>query len=148
MRPKGAPTVRKGAVVPHIVVEYSANLETHIDMRGLLEVVHGEALETGVFPLGGIRVRAARRDLYIVADGDPENCFVHLILMIGPGRAPEVKKSACEAIFDAVCAHLAATFEKVPLAISLTLNELDGELTFRHNNLHERLKAKANPTSV
>lgn len=149
MRPSpGFPFVEKGSVVPHIVVEYSANLETHVDMRDLLGVVHAEALETGVFPEGGIRVRAARRDLYIVADGDPANCFVHIMLMIGPGRTAAVKKSACERIFNAVCGHLAETFETVPLAISLTLNELNGELTFRHNNLHERLKAKANPPSA
>lgn len=129
--------------MPHIVVEYSANLEAHEDIQALLGVVHAEALETGVFPLGGIRARAARRDLYIVGDGDPENCFVHLMLMIGPGRSDAVKKAAGEAIFKAVCDHLTATFETVPLAISLTLSELDGELTFRRNNLHERVKAQS-----
>jgi len=125
--------------LPHIVVEYSANLEAHADMRGLLAEIHRVALETGVFPLGGIRVRAARRDLYIVADGNPENCFVHITLLIGVGRAPETKKAACDRIFEAVKAYLAEPFERVPLAISLTLNELTPELTYRHNNLHERL---------
>ena len=128
-----------GGAVPHIIVEYSANLEAHADMRALLTVIHGVALETGVFPLGGIRVRAARRDLYVVADGDAENCFIHVTLLIGVGRTPEVKKAACDHIFEAVKAFLAEPFERVPLAISLTLNELNPELTYRHNNLHQRL---------
>lgn len=126
--------------MPHIFVEYSANLEAHVDMRELLGVIHADALETGVFPLGGIRVRAAPRDLYIIADGNPDNCFVHITLLIGTGRTPEVKKAACDKIFKAVCDHLAEVFEGHPLAISLTLNELNPELTYRHNNLHKRLQ--------
>jgi 5-carboxymethyl-2-hydroxymuconate isomerase len=109
-------------------------------MRGLLGEIHRVALDTGVFPLGGIRVRAAKRDLYIVADGDPENCFVHITLLIGVGRTPETKKVACDQIFEAVKAYLVEPFERVPLAISLTLNELNPDLTYRHNNLHQRLK--------
>ena len=133
------PASLDGGSVPHITVEYSANLEAHVEMMGLMAVIHEVALSTGVFPLGGIRVRAAKRDLYIVADGNPENCFIHVTLLIGTGRTPETKKAACDAIFEAICEHLAEPFERVPLAISLTLNELNPELTYRHNNLHKRL---------
>lgn len=127
--------------MPHITVEYSANLEAHVEMTDLMWVIHDVALKTGVFPLGGIRVRAARRDLYIVADGNPENCFIHVTLLIGVGRSAETKKAACDTIFQAVCDQLAEPFERIPLAISLTLNELNPELTYRHNNLHKRLNA-------
>ena len=41
--------------MPHLIVEYSANLEPALDIRGLVEALHEAALETGVFPIGGIR---------------------------------------------------------------------------------------------
>ena len=42
----------------HIVIEYSANLRGQFDLDGFLRTVHGAALATGVFPIGGIRTRA------------------------------------------------------------------------------------------
>ena len=50
--------------MPHLIVEYSANLERDVDIPRLVAAVHAAALETGVFPIGGIRTRAERRDIY------------------------------------------------------------------------------------
>jgi len=47
--------------MPHIVVEYSANLRGRIEPEELIECVHRAALRTGVFPIGGTRTRAAER---------------------------------------------------------------------------------------
>ena len=46
--------------MPHFTIEYSANLEPCVDMQAVVEVVRKTAVETGIFPLGGIRVRAIR----------------------------------------------------------------------------------------
>ena len=46
--------------MPHLTVEYSANLEPRLDVMGLLGAVHRSALSTGVFEIGGIRVRAEK----------------------------------------------------------------------------------------
>ena len=54
--------------MPHLIVEYSGNLEKQLDMPAILRVVHDAALATGVFPFGGIRTRGERRDLYLIAD--------------------------------------------------------------------------------
>lgn len=71
--------------MPHIVIEYSANLEDEVRPMRLVEALHAAALETGVFPLAGLRTRAARREHYLVADGDPENAFVAVSVRIGEG---------------------------------------------------------------
>ena len=46
--------------MPHFTIEYSANLDERLDMAEVVDVVRKAAVETGIFPLGGIRVRAAR----------------------------------------------------------------------------------------
>ena len=48
--------------MPHVIVEYSTNLEADLSPRKLIERIHKAIVATGVYPLGGIRVRAERRD--------------------------------------------------------------------------------------
>lgn len=126
----------------HAIIEYSANLEPELDLQGLVETVHQAALDTGVFPPGGMRTRAARRDNYRIADGHADNGFVHVMIRIGYGRDPETKRSAGEAVFTAVCGHLKKLFEARPLGISLEMQEIDPDLSFKKNNLHDYVKRR------
>ena len=50
----------------------------------------------------------------------------------------DVKKSAGEKLFAALTERLNPLFEKRPLAISFEMRELDPELSFKKNNLHQR----------
>ncbi|HVS77042.1 MAG TPA: 5-carboxymethyl-2-hydroxymuconate Delta-isomerase [Steroidobacteraceae bacterium] len=126
----------------HIVIEYSAGLRERLGLPELLSAVHQAALATGVFPIGGLRTRAYEAQHYVIADGHPENAFVHLSLKVGHGRDLETRRRACETIFDAACRHLASIYESQPLAISLEMQEIDPVLTFKKNNLHEQVKRR------
>jgi 5-carboxymethyl-2-hydroxymuconate isomerase len=130
--------------MPHLVLDYSANLEPAVDVNVLIRIVHEAALETGLFPPGGIRTRAARHDAYRIADGHPDNAYVHLTARIGQGRTEEARRTAGEHIFAALKAALAETFAQRPLAISFELAEIDA-LSFKHNNLHAILEERAKP---
>ena len=128
--------------MPHIVIEYSANLRARVDMPAFLAAVHRAALATGVFPVGGIRTRAYAAEDYVIADGHPDNTFVHIGLRIGPGRDLQTRKGACEAIFAAARQHLAAIYETLPLGISLDMQDIDPVLRCRQNNLHEYVERR------
>ncbi len=130
--------------MPHLVVEYSANLEPQVDIAGLVRVVHEAALETGMFPRGGIRTRAACREIYRIADGHPDNGFVHVSARIGAGRPAEARAKAGEHIFNAVCGALSEVFAENPLGISFELSEIDPTASFKQNNLHDILKDREN----
>jgi 5-carboxymethyl-2-hydroxymuconate isomerase len=126
----------------HIVVEYSANLGGQFDLDRFLRAIHQAALATGVFPIGGIRTRAYAAEHYVIADGHPDNVFVHISLRVGHGRDVETRKRACEAIFVTACDELAALYERLPLGIALEMQEIDPVLTFKKNNLHEYVKRR------
>lgn len=128
--------------MPHIVVEYSANIRDRLELPRLIESLHTTAIGTGVFPIGGARTRAAERTHYRIADGHPDNAFVHVSLMIGAGRDMETKKRASQAIFDALVAHTAPLFAQIPLGLTLEVRELDPDLSYKHNNLHDYVKAR------
>jgi 5-carboxymethyl-2-hydroxymuconate isomerase len=129
--------------LPHVLLEYSSNLDGQVDFPRFLTALRDVALSTGVFPLGGIRVRAYRADHFVVADGHPDNAFVHIMLRVGHGRDLETRKRACDAIFATACAQLEAVYNRIPLGISLEMQEVDAVLTCKKNNLHEYVKRRA-----
>ncbi len=128
--------------MPHLLVEYSANLEPALDIPALIAAVHAAALETGVFPIGGLRTRAVRRDLFCIADGHADNGFIHIQARIGSGRPAEVRQRAAEQIFARLKAMTATHFAAHPLGLTLELVEIDPTGSLKHNNLHEIVEAR------
>lgn len=129
--------------MPHITIEYSANLKDQIDVPKLVEVVHQAALRTGVFEVAAVRTRAAARDVYVIADGHADNAFVAISVRIAPGRPAETRKRLGQEIFDAACEFLGSVYQTSPLAISLEVQEIDNTAAFRKNNLHTIVKERA-----
>jgi 5-carboxymethyl-2-hydroxymuconate isomerase len=132
--------------VPHLTLEYSANLADEASIGQLCTSLAAcldaqRDNEQRVFPLGGIRVRALRCDQYCIADGRPDAAFLHANLKIAAGRSDATKKATGDALFEAIKQHFAAEFEKQGLALSLEINEFSESGTWKHNNLHARLKA-------
>ena len=128
--------------MPHLIVEYSANLEDDIDLGALLGALHAAAIKTGVFPLGGCRTRAARRDHYVIADDSPENAFVHVIARIGAGRGVETRRRAGDAIFETLTDQLSGVYDRRPIGISFEMVEIDPDATWKKNNLHEAVESR------
>ncbi len=114
----------------------------------LLDKLHATALDTGVFPIGGLRVRAYRADRYRIADKHPDNAFVHVTAMIGHGRPLDVQQTAGAQLFATLTAHLEPLFERSPLGISLNIREFHPVLNFKKNNLHEYVKRRSGGTAV
>ena len=85
--------------MPHFTVEYSSNLDMAIDMTDLCDVIREVALETGIFPIGGLRVRAVRCDHYSIADDHPDNAFIDIAGKIGVGREEKVRQAAAIMMF-------------------------------------------------
>jgi 5-carboxymethyl-2-hydroxymuconate isomerase len=128
--------------MPHIVVEYSDNVSSRISIDDLVECIHQAALRTGVFPVGGTRTRAAKRSCYRIADGHPDNAFVHVVLRIAQGRDLATRRRVGEEVFGSACRYLEALLEDTPLGISLEIQEIDPEVSWKKNNLHEYVRQR------
>jgi 5-carboxymethyl-2-hydroxymuconate isomerase len=128
--------------LPHIIVEYSANLEEELAPQRLVDALHGAALETGVFPIGGLRTRAERRDVYRIADGDPSNAFVAVLARIGEGRDAATRREVAETLMRVLEAETRDVFARRGLGLTVEVQEIDGTASLKTNNLHERVKAR------
>ncbi|PZR90594.1 MAG: 5-carboxymethyl-2-hydroxymuconate isomerase [Stutzerimonas stutzeri] len=124
--------------MPHLIVEYSANLDSVVDFQTVVEALRAAAAETGVFPLGGIRARAHRCTHVAMADGAPEHGFVDVTLRIGKGRDEAVRQRAGDYIFAALSKALDPAFAATTVALSFQLEELQG-LSWKRNTVHDAL---------
>jgi 5-carboxymethyl-2-hydroxymuconate isomerase len=129
--------------MPHFTIEYSANLEGRLDIGATCEVVRKAAVETGIFPLGGIRVRAIRCDHYAIADGRGDLAFLDMVLRLGEGRDLPTRKKAGEHVFEALSRHLDHVFTSTKFALSFDMQINDKETSWKRNNIHESLKAES-----
>ena len=129
--------------MPHFTLEYSANLDARVDMGKVVEIVRKAAVETGIFPLGGIRVRAIRCEHYAIADGSPHFGFLAMVLRLGEGRDLATRKDAGEHIFKVLSAYLDPVFKESKFALSFDMQINDKETSWKRNNIHDLLKAEA-----
>jgi 5-carboxymethyl-2-hydroxymuconate isomerase len=123
--------------MPHIWIDYSANLEERLDVSALVDEIHGAAVRSGIFPAGGIRTRARADVHYRIADTHPDNGFVHVVVRIAAGRDQQTKKDIGTLLFSRLCQMLEPVYASAPLGLSLEVQELDAELNFKKNNLQE-----------
>ena len=128
--------------MPHFTIEYSANLDARLDMAKVVEVVRKAAVETGIFPLGGIRVRAIRCEHFAIADGRPQHGFLDMVLRLGEGRDLATRQKAGEHIFKVLSSHLEPVFAGGKFALSFDMQINDKETSWKRNNIHEALKAE------
>lgn len=129
--------------MPHFTIEYSANLDGRLDIAAVCEVVRKAAIETGIFPLGGIRVRAVRCEHYAIADALADYGFLDMVLRIGEGRDLPTRQKAGEHVFEALSKHLDPVFAVSKFALSFDMQINDKDTSWKRNNIHDALKVEA-----
>jgi len=123
----------------HATVEWTDNLDGTFDRAGLLALIAQDMRDRagGVFPVGGIRVRAIRLTEYVIADGQgPDDAFINIDVKMGAGRSAEFRKVYFDALFERVSHYLEPVFTARPLALSLYVEEAEG---WKRNTIHKRL---------
>ena len=110
--------------MPHLVLEYSANVPDEPDLRRVLLDLHEALLSSALFERKDIKSRAVRHEVFAVADGAEDRAFVALSIAILDGRSDEVKAALSEAALDV----LARAFPKLVAggrgAISVEIRDL------------------------
>lgn len=124
----------------HVTIEWTDNLEGEFDLRSLMEMIADDMAGNsgGIFPVGGVRVRAYRLADYVIADNKgPDDAFINIEVKMGGGRSEEFRKTYFDALFARVSDHLGDLFERRPTALTLYVAEADG---WKKNSIHTRLK--------
>jgi len=131
--------------MPHVTMEYSANLESQVDFDGLCRAIHTTGIDTGLFELGAVRVRAIKCEHYAVADLLPQNSFIDTSIRIGLGRSQADKERLGEAINATMNTFLAPQLAQPYFALSIEVREINTPLSWKTNAMHPRIRNAANP---
>jgi 5-carboxymethyl-2-hydroxymuconate isomerase len=133
--------------MPHVVLQYTANLEAEVNMpalcREIAAVLVEQKDEAGgpLFPIGGTRVLAYPAAVYAVADGKADYGFCYINIRIAGGRSEAAKKRAGDAVLATLKARFAAAFEKRHVGVTLQIDESPGQVyDAKHSNLHPLFK--------
>lgn len=128
--------------MPHLSFEYSRGLGRMADLDAFADGMRDAMLASGVFPLGGIRVRGFEADVQAIADGDDYH-FLDMIVRMGAGRSDDTKVEVADALYDAARALLEPQVT-TPFMLSLEIVEIDPTLSRKAwNTVHAALQADA-----
>ena len=130
----------KDISMPHLMIDYSANVEPDVDIGALCDTLRDAAASIDAFPLAGVKVRAVRADHYAIADGNPEHGFIDISVRIREGRDMETKQNAAQKIFDAANEFVADVMQRRSLALSLELRDIDAALSPKSGSIRKYME--------
>lgn len=115
--------------MPHLRLEFSANLPADVASRKLLSGIHQALADHGV-SIGNCKSRVESHDAYLIGDGSKEESFVHLEVGILEGRSDEVKRSLGQALLE----RLEAAYQGAmpPPQITIELRDMRRADYFKH----------------
>jgi len=119
--------------MPHLIIEYSANVADGVDVSELVVAMHDAALATGIAPLDALRTRAVAREHYAIADRDPSNKFIAVTARLGAGRSDDEKNFLVEALMNALDQELGE--KQNTIMLSVEYQEIDPAQRVNKNNL-------------
>ncbi|MGI3185437.1 5-carboxymethyl-2-hydroxymuconate Delta-isomerase [Nioella aestuarii] len=125
--------------MPHITVDYSPNMEERVNIAALCDVLRLAAIETGILPMPGIRVRAYCATHVSIADGDPKHGFIDISLRLRGGRPDDAKRAATAHIFAAAKDFLAPAMTTHSVALSFEMRDIDPDLSPKTGTIRDHL---------
>ncbi|WP_027256664.1 MULTISPECIES: 5-carboxymethyl-2-hydroxymuconate Delta-isomerase [Leisingera] len=126
--------------MPHITLDYSANMEARTDIAALCRHLRQAAAETGVFPLAGLRVRAFAASHVSIADGEEQHGYIDISIRLRAGRDLSTRKRAAQMVFDAAQAFLAPAMQQHSIALSLEMRDIDPELSPKCGTIRDHMQ--------
>ena len=116
--------------MPHISVDYSPNMEERVNIAALCDVLRLAAIETGILPMPGIRVRAFCAN---------HVRFIDISLRLRGGRPDDAKRAATAHIFAAAKDFLAPAMTTHSIALSFEMRDIDPDLSPKTGTIRDHL---------
>jgi 5-carboxymethyl-2-hydroxymuconate isomerase len=93
--------------MPHLVIEYSATLHSHMQSEDVLGAAHQVMIESGLFSAKDIKTRAYVADDFLVGEKGQDGSFLHVTVSLLEGRTLEQKQALSDTLRDVIAASVA-----------------------------------------
>ncbi len=128
--------------MPHLVILYTANLESEIDMTDMCQEMcktllaqHDDNGEQ-IFPTAGTRVLAYPAPHFAVADSQHNYGFIYLNLRMATGRSSELHEQVGQALLNRVKTLFDPLLQKQHVGITLQIDEGVEVFNARHSSIY------------
>lgn len=112
--------------MPHVVLEYSANIEEKPDFSQVLSEIHELLPSVGPYEPSGIKSRAVERSTFRVAQAESGHGFVHVELAILSGRDEGVRRETSARLLELLKRQFEKSLSKQRISFSVEIREIDG----------------------
>ena len=110
--------------MPHLRIEYSANLAAKPDWRALFADLHGLLQQLAGIATANCKSRASCAEHFLIGDGTTAEAFVHLDLQLLEGRSAELLGDIGQAALSCLEQHCQAADDAQPLQLTVHVGEL------------------------
>lgn len=85
-------------LMPHLILEYTKNLDAEIKSKQLLEKTHWVMLDSGLFNPEAVKSRTRCLEEHLLGTKKEGTSFIHIAVALLEGRTLEQKKELSKAI--------------------------------------------------
>ena len=130
---------KKEQALAYLTLQYSANLENHLNFKDICDSLRLVMHEQDIFPKAGVRVKAYSVEFYSIADGHVNNGFIDMVLRMGAGRSSEKKEKTGKLLMSALESKVEKLLKTGFLALALEIVEINSDMSWKINPIHKRL---------
>jgi 5-carboxymethyl-2-hydroxymuconate isomerase len=117
--------------MPHITLEYSANIDQPISFPQLFAEIHQTLSRVAGIAVANCKSRVVRRDPCYVAQGIGDEAFVHVEIRLLAGRPAAVRQEIGQRTLQILQNHFARSLARWRLQITVELVEMDADNYFK-----------------
>lgn len=110
--------------MPHLILEYSANIIEEEKIPELFQECHVLLAEMLPTDIQGCKSRAYKSNTYLIGSNQPNNGFVHVDLKVLPGRTKETLQQVGLNMMTLLQNYFSESLQQLNLQITLEISEL------------------------
>jgi 5-carboxymethyl-2-hydroxymuconate isomerase len=117
--------------MPHLTLEYTANLQDRTPTPELLNSIHRVLERLGGIKIENCKSRWWKVEDWAVGDGQAPSGFVHLDLRFLEGRSEETKRAIGDATLEVLKAHFGPPNPELDLQITVEVQDIRSATYFK-----------------
>ncbi|MCG8604712.1 5-carboxymethyl-2-hydroxymuconate Delta-isomerase [bacterium] len=121
--------------MPHLTLEYSANINQSVDFKALFLRLHQVLAEVGSIDIENCKSRAFKCKNYHIARGENAHAFVHLEVCFLEGRSLSVRQLLGKSLLEIMDEIYKPSLDALNLQITVEVKDIQKALYFKRTSV-------------
>ncbi len=117
--------------MPHVVIEYSGNLDESINFNLLFNKIHLDLVKKLNIEINVCRSRAIKQEKFCIGNGDTKNAHIHLNVAVLEGHSLSILEDLGSALVKFIKEESKTWCIELNLQITCEIREISNKLYFK-----------------